>query len=388
MNAGPAQVLDLLTGEVTNLFDTPVMDVGYTQGYLVYVRPDNVMAAVPFDASAGRVTGTPVEIATDVSVSTIGFAQWGVAENGTIVYIPGSPSDLVRVDRNGAIRVLREASGLYHSPRISPDGGRIAYDDVTAEGRDVWIFDTGTRQATRATFQRDGHDPAWLEDGRGLHYIASLGSGSSLLGRHHVQLGTTAQARADSSPIPVAYTGTVVKGGTSILTVVTGKSGRGLDIVRVTPGAATVDTLLNTEADETYVVPSPDGQWYAYTSDHSGRQELYIRSLSGRDVQLQVSLEGASEPMWSRNAAEIFYRVGPNLVAAKLQLGPEPRVLERVDLFDVSLFDTAGPHSNYDVSPDGSWFVFARRGSANHIVVLQNVPELARRVARGGSTTP
>ena len=35
-------------------------------GYLVYVRPDNVMAAVPFDPRSGRVTGAHVEIASDV----------------------------------------------------------------------------------------------------------------------------------------------------------------------------------------------------------------------------------------------------------------------------------------------------------------------------------
>ena len=385
VNTGPPELMNLRTGEVTPLFDTPVMDVGYTQGYLVYVRPDNVMLAVPFDAESGRVTGTPVEIASDVSVSTIGFAQWAVAENGTIAYIPGSESDLVRVDRNGTVRVLREVSALYHSPRISPDGARIAYDDVTAEGRDVWILNTGTGDVTRATFHRDGHDPVWDDDGRSFHYIASLGN---RLIRHRAQLGTTAQPRADSAVIDFSYTGTPIRGGTSVLTVVPGTSGRGLDIVRVTPGSPAVDTLLKTNADETYVVPSPDGQWYAYTSDHSGRQELYIRSLSGRDVQLQVSVEGASEPMWSRNDAEIFYRVGPNLVAAKLQLGPEPRVVDRVTLFDVSMFDTSGPHSDYDVSPDGSWFVFARRGSSKHIVVLQNVPELARRVARGGGQTP
>jgi Tol biopolymer transport system component len=142
---------------------------------------------------------------------------------------------------------------------------------------------------------------------------------------------------------------------------------------------------LNSDADESYVVASPDGQWYAYTSDHSGRQELYLRSLTGSDVQLQVSVEGASEPIWSRDGTELFYRSGPTLVAAKLQLGREPRVLSRTQLFDVSLYDTSGPHSNYDVSPDGSWFVFARRGSANHIVILQNVREMARRIAAGGT---
>jgi serine/threonine protein kinase len=71
-----------------------------------------------------------------------------------------------------------------------------------------------------------------------------------------------------------------------------------------------------------------------------------------------------------------------------LSLRADPRVLQREVLFDVSLFDTAGPHSNYDVSPDGRWFVFARRSGANHIVVLQNIHELARRTARGAGTPP
>ena len=70
------------------------------------------------------------------------------------------------------------------------------------------------------------------------------------------------------------------------------------------------------------------------------------------------------------------------LSTALLQLGAEPTVLQRTRLFDVSSFDTATPHANYDVAPDGSWFVFARRSSSDYIVVLQNVPELARRAAR------
>ena len=149
-----------------------------------------------------------------------------------------------------------------------------------------------------------------------------------------------------------------------------------------------MDTLLGTDADETFVVASPDGRWYAYVSDHSGRPELYLRSLGGSDVQLQVSVDGASEPVWSRDGREIFYRAGSKLVAAQLRLGDEPTVVARAELFNVSEYDAAAPHANYDVSPDGSWFVFARRGGANHIVVLQNVPELVRRITRGAGTVP
>jgi serine/threonine-protein kinase len=382
VNSGPAQLMNLKTGEATDLFDTPVVEVRYTQGYLLYVRTDNTMAAVPFDAETGRLTGTPVDIASDVSISTIGFAQWAVAENGTVVYIPGSESDLVRVSRDGQVRVLRDERRRYHGPRFSPEGGRIAFDAVSSEGRDVWLYSLATNDVTRATFQRDGHDPEWMFDGTGLYYV---GANGSRLDVFRTQLGTTARALPESMAVEISHTGTRVRSDATVLTTVPGKNGRGLDIVRLTPRKPAVDTLLGSDADESYVVVSNDGRWYAYTSDHSGRPELYVRSLSGSDVQLQVSVDGASEPVWSRDGRELFFRSGSKLVAARLQFAPQPSVVTRTELFDVSGFDAAGPHANYDVSPDGSWFVFARRGGTNHIVVLQNVHELARRIATGGS---
>jgi tRNA A-37 threonylcarbamoyl transferase component Bud32 len=382
-NTGIAQLMDLRTGEATALFTNPVVEVRYTMGYLVYVRPDNVMAAAPFDPRSGRVTGAHVEIANDVLVSGIGFAQFAVAENGTVAYIPGSESDLVRVSRDGQVRVLLEERRRYHSPRISPDARRIAFDHVSSDGRDVWIWSEETGDLTRATFQRDGHDPVWTLDGRGLYYLAGLGG---RLDAFRTQLGTTAQPRAESTGIQLSYTGTPLGRDLGLLTTVPGSAGRGLDIVRLGPRGSAIDTLLATAADESYVVPSPDGRWFAYVSDHSGRPEVYLRALGGSDVQLQVSVDGATEPVWARDGRELFYRratpKGTELVAATLQLGVEPRVLTRTRLFDISGYDTAAPHANYDVSPDGRWFVFARPDGANHVVVLQNVPELVRRMAR------
>jgi tRNA A-37 threonylcarbamoyl transferase component Bud32 len=385
-NSGIAQLMDLRTGEVSTLFGNPIVEVRYTMGYLVYVRPDNVMAAVPFDPRSGHVTGAHVEIASDVSVSGIGFAQFAVAENGTVAYIPGSESDLVRVSRDGQVRVLLEERRRYHSPRISPDARRIAFDHVSSDGRDVWIWSEGTGDLTRATFQRDAHDPVWTLNGRGLYYLAGNGARLDIF---RTQLGTTAAPKAESTRVAISYTGTPLGNDAGFLTTVLGNAGRGLDIVRLGPRGSAVDTLLATAADESYVVPSPDGRWFAYVSDHSGRPEVYLRALTGSDIQLQVSVDGASEPVWSRDGRELFYRRatprGTELVAAALQFGAEPRVLRRTKLFDISGYDTAAPHANYDVSPDGRWFIFARPDGANHIVVLQNVPELARRIARGAA---
>ena len=94
------------------------------------------------------------------------------------------------------------------------------------------------------------------------------------------------------------------------------------------------------------------------------------------------------EPLWSRDGKELFYRrptpAGEELVAVTLQLRAQPRVTHRIKLFDVSGFDTATPHANYDIAPDGRSFVFVRPSGGTHIVVLQNVPEIARRLSRGG----
>jgi len=388
-NTGNAQWLDLETGEARLLFDTPVVEVRYTMGYLVYVRPDGAMVAAPFDARGGTVTGPHVEIAADVSVSGVGFAQYAVADNGTVAYIPGFNSELVRVGRSGEVRVLLEERRRYHSPRISPDGRRIVFDDVSPEGRDVWLYTEGTRALTRATFQKDGHDPVWALDGKGLYYLAGSGGRLDIF---HTQLGTTAPPERESTTVELSYTGTPLRNGAGFLTTVPGTVGRGLDIVRLAPRGAAIDTVVATPVDESFVVPSPDGHWFAYISDQSGRPELYVRALGGSNVQLQVSLDGASEPVWWRDGRGLFYRRatanGAELVAATLALGPEPRVVTHTSLFDVSSFDTAAPHANYDVSPDGSWFVFARRAGSDYIAVLQNVPELARRIARGAGTVP
>jgi serine/threonine-protein kinase len=387
-NGGTPVLLDLRSKTKTQLLDITIVEARYAGGFLFCVRPDNVLIAVPLDLDARRVTGTPVELAEDVGVAGAGFAHFAVAANGTLAYIADVNNDLVRIARNGTVQVLNAERGRYHSPRIAPDGQRIAFDNSTAAGRDVYILSVSTKQATRATFQKDAHDPVWSGDGRGLYF---LGGSNGRLDVFYAAPGTTTPPKAEGFPIAPEYTG-VPLGDGSFLTTVPGRGTRGGDIARISGRRGTVDTLANSLADETYPVPSPDRRWFAFVSDQSGRSEVYVRSLTGGTVQLQISLDGGTEPVWSRSGGELFYRrptaKGGELVAAKLAMGAEPTVTVRQSLFDVSEFDTSTPHANYDVSPDGSWFVFSRRAAANTIVVLQNAPELARRALRNTVPAP
>jgi Tol biopolymer transport system component/tRNA A-37 threonylcarbamoyl transferase component Bud32 len=379
--SGDPVVFNARSGAVKQLFDGDIVELRYASGYLVYVRADNVMLAQRFDLRRLEVVGEPVELAADVQVSGVGFAQMSVSDNGTVVYLPGSVSELVRVNRNGNATAFVPELMRFHSPRYSPDGRQLLMDIVRADGRDVWLLGVQSGSLSRVTFAADGHDPVWTRDGRGLLFLAGSNERIDI---HRTPLGTTARPAVWPTDAVLSYTGTPLANG-DLLTTVPGQRGRGLDIVRLRPDG-TLDSLVNTEADESYPVPSPDGRWLAFVSDQSGRYELYLRSLVGDDVQLQISTDGATEPVWARSGRELFYRRqharGADMMVATLRFDPAPQVTASQRLFDVSAFTTGQPHANYDVSPDGQSFAFIRRSGADQVVVLQNVAELARRLER------
>jgi hypothetical protein len=90
-----------------------------------------------------------------------------------------------------------------------------------------------------------------------------------------------------------------------------------------------------------------------------------------------VSSGGGSEPIWSRDGRELFYRVPGYLMSARLSEGPRPTIESRDTLF-ADVFLTAPNSVNYDVFPDGRSFLMLRRDSgvstsaSSSIVVITN----------------
>ncbi len=111
-----------------------------------------------------------------------------------------------------------------------------------------------------------------------------------------------------------------------------------------------------------------------------------MRSFPDMGNKVQVSQEGGTEPVWSREGREIFFRSGgaaePMLVAATVETRPAFRVLGRKPLFSVASYEFATPHTNYDVFPDGHSFVMVRQGrpgQAAEVIYIQGLPRLAQR---------
>jgi serine/threonine-protein kinase len=130
---------------------------------------------------------------------------------------------------------------------------------------------------------------------------------------------------------------------------------------------------------------SPDGNWLAYVSDESGRDEVYVQPYPGPGGKRPVSVDGGAEPAWSPNGRELFYRNDDEMLAVPVQFEPsfalgEPRVLFRNEGY---ILDGVG-NANYDVFPDGDRFIMVEAldtiGEQNIVLVLNWFEELKRLV--------
>jgi len=370
------QVLTLATGRSTPVEGLPdgVDDVAYADGWLLF-QTGTVLSAVRFDAGSGRISGRPAVLVADVRVAANGgFRESQSAIGGrTLAYVPAAGNNRIAlVDRAGREVLLPDTTGVFHRPRFSPEGRRLSVDITRSQSRDVWVYDFDQRTMSRVTFEPNGHDAIWTPDGRSILYNASLtDTAFGLLARPTD--GSTVVDTIASDPA-FASPEALTADGRSVLSYGLGGAATKEDGWLVDRATGAHSVLLGGAYDEAGLSLSHDGRWLAWASNESGRYEVYVRALGG-GPRVQITTAGGREPVWNPRGGELFYRVqtasGSRLLAARIS--PTPlRVVSRDTLFDVTDYEEADPHANYDVSQDGTRFVFIRQLMPNEIRVIRN----------------
>jgi serine/threonine-protein kinase len=377
---GPILAIDPATGRRDTLLDINAAWAGYGDGILAWALPNGSLYAAPCDLGSKCPTGPGRPLGATV-LSVLGFTPPVSLGPGGLAYVPTRPRALVRVARSGLSTTLLGTDRSYHNPRVSPDGRHISLD-FTEQERDVWLFDIADSTLSRFGFDSSAHDAEWLPDGSGLVFAAVRGAAIGEFRRRF-----DARGRPDSifvGPEQISVHAMTRDLRTGIGVVIE----RGaFDLVAVgLEGGSGLDSLLVTRYNEGWPALSPDGRWLAYQSDESGRFEVYVRAWPGLGAKVQVSQNGGSEPAWSRDGRELFYRSGggaePFLMAADIVADPSFRVRSRAPLFSVASYEFATPHRNYDVFPDGRTFVMVRQGRPGQqaeVVYLQNLMALLER---------
>jgi len=404
LDSGQLAVLDLSTGETIRLGLAGSSPQYVSTGHLVYAAADGSIRAVPFDVGSFEVTGNPVPLVEGVAASASGAADFSISDNGQLIYAPGSAAggsggwDLVWVDRQGREEPLPTPAQQWDVPRVSPDGRRIAVGVIRNNARDLWAYDAATGAGLRLTRDDEvNRVPMWAPDGGRILFSSIKDAPRPESFNGTVWYGNIYAVSSDGSGAPERLTTTDENQGLTGIS----PDGQTLVYTRVIETGSHWEVMGmpadgSTEATPLVLGPfrqgaatiSPDGRWLAYRSDESGQFEIYVQPFPGPGAKVPVSIGGGTQPAWSRDSSELFYRdTDGMMVAASISDGANALVGDRTPLFQAGRYFLGGGYRQYDVAPDGR-FLMQRQpvqdsaeGGAPHInVVLNWFEELKARV--------
>ena len=358
-DASQLAVLALDTGEVTRLGLAGSSPQYVSTGHLVYAVPDGSLRAVPFDADSLDVTGTPVPLVEGVMVKrTSGAANFSVSDDGSLVYVPGAAAEagtfLVWVDRNGSEEPINAPRARYQAPRISPEGRRVAVTIADQANDDIWVIETDRGTRTRLTThpERDIH-PLWTLDGQRITFSSNRGGPIRALFQMPADGSGTAEQLTTEPTSNQGATSWSSDG--SILAFYHAAS---YDVFTMTMGEEPV-AFLASPFDERGAIFSPDDAWLAYSSNETGREEVYVTPYPGPGGKTPISTQGGRSPRWSADGRELFYRNGDDMMVVAVEAGPtfQARVPQLLFTghFEQEIPGEGAP--NYDVSADGQQFL-------------------------------
>jgi serine/threonine-protein kinase len=362
-------------------------------GELIYVN-QGTLFGVPFNLQRLEPTGTVTPLLEDLASDTAtGGGQFDFSRNGTFIYLNGKSAaqswPLVWLDSSGKKQPLLETPGMYFSPRLSPNGKRLAYSLAFNQ---IQIYDIERAATINLTFndQRVANAfPVWTPDGKHLVFRAqSSPSVFSLLWTRSDGAGTPQslmESKTELRPYSFSPDGTR-------LAFAGGDSKNGLDLWTMPldladpehPKAGKPELFLDTRFDEYEPAFSPDGRWIAYRSTSSGVSEVYVQPFPGPGGKWLIGT--GRHPIWSRNAGELFYYSNDNnrVMVATYRVNGDSFVPDRARVWsDARIMEPNIVMWNMDLAPDGKRAVVSERnvqtGPVQVTVLLNFFDELRSR---------
>jgi Tol biopolymer transport system component/DNA-binding winged helix-turn-helix (wHTH) protein len=377
-------VQSLKTGERKILIQGGTSPRYVPTGHLVYAQGGRLLA-VPFDTGRLEITGPAFPVAEDVWQGPGGYVAYDISRNGLFVSLNGGERSVGNrilnwVDRTGTSLPINASARPYSQPSLSPDGKHIAVaiGDPLRQS-DIWVLDWEQNSVRQLTFSKAGESaaaPLWTPDGKRLIY-ASGAHGRSLFWK----------AADGSGAEELLYSSDLIDHPAQGMILATSCSPDGhslifqrgdmrhfdLWILSLT-GEHKASPLLVSAFTRTYPQISPDGRRLAYTSNESGRPEIYVQPFPGLGDKKLISAGGGEEPRWSSDGRQLFYRQENRMMAVdiptKLTLKARPPRLLFEGPYAQSNFWT-----NYDVAAHGQRFVMlkeedeARANQVLHVVL-------------------
>lgn len=354
------EVISLKTGKRQVVFEGGYFG-RYVDGHLLFVR-NLALSSVQFDPGTFRVSGTPVSLPLDVEIAPMnGWAGLAVAANGTLAYRtdPLREMTLTWSDENGNEEVAIDSVARYTSWESSPDNKKIA---VVRDG-DVWVYDRQRVLFTRLTnSEQVERGLTWSPDSREIFYMRDV-----------PQYDIFRRPVDGSRPEELVATSASDKNSPSI-------SPDGRTLLFYSEGGAGDDDIFATSPNPADRAPqrqivrgagsqsepsfSPDGAWITYSSNESGRFEVFLAPFptDRGPARQQISVGGGDESYWAPDGRSIYYSFSGRIMKVKVnpaagEIG-RPEVLRRIP-----------PAVGWTVAQDGRFLIGrASKNSERHSI--------------------
>jgi Tol biopolymer transport system component len=306
-----------------------------------------------FDLNKLALVGEPAILAHRVLIGlTRGMARaaFSASQNGILAYrtrTESGHSELVWFDRQGRRLAGVGAPADYSNPAISPDEKRLVVSRTEEQGRarNLWLFDLSSGGSSRFTFEpADETNAVWSPDAREVAFNAVHAGAVDIYLKPVTGAAEPKELLASSENKQIECWS---------------PDGRWL-LYRIGDKTWTFP-LGGGKPDGPYAMEypsiSPDNQWVAYTSNESGRPEVYVQSFPPTEGRWQVSTTGGTEPLWRKDGKELYYLSGDRLMAVEVKTNARAfeSGVSRV-LFEVRLESTRR-RSRYQVADNGKRFL-------------------------------
>jgi Tol biopolymer transport system component/predicted Ser/Thr protein kinase len=274
-------------------------------GYLLFPSETSLLAQ-PFDNRRMELAGEAVPIAEGFGIERRG--NFSASENGVLVYRTGSRFPVTQLqwfDRTGKMLGGVGEPGRYDSVTLSPDGTKAAVAHASGGSLDIWIDELVHGTSQRLTF-----DPAsdmmavWSPDGSRLVFASNRAGVYDIYEQASSGVGSEDVLLKSGEP---KYPYDWSPDGRWLLY---GVLGANLDLWVVHPAAGERKPVryLASQFNKSQARFSPDGRFIAYTSNESGKNEVYVQPFpeasGGKSL---VSQDGGNQPQWRRDGKELFY---------------------------------------------------------------------------------
>jgi Tol biopolymer transport system component len=344
-------------------------------GHIFLMEPDKTLVAQLFDARRAELEGEP-------SVIAHGVRDFTVSANGVLAYVEGdaTPLQLTWFDRHGKILGTVGEPGIIPLPAISPNGTAVAIPRVdVAGGTDLWLYDLARGTSSRLTFDgKQNGFPVWSPDGRRIAFRSTRHGTPAIYQKAINGIG-------DEVPLDEARNGvrTPFDWSRDGRYLIEGRTGSmsSIWVLLLSPeqaGGAREPVYYLSDGFDARL--SPNGQWIAYVSDETGRDEIFVQTFPKRQGKWLVSTNGGKSPVWSRDGKDLYFiGLDRSLMEVAVKSGPSGDF--EAGAAKILFNSRSGPArtDRFDIAKDGRFLIPTVTGqSGGSITIIVNWPSLLK----------